>query len=299
MNKSKFSRYKNVLLLIAYTFGIFIVFISTGPTGSVDSSPFLPGDTFFMEMVCFYIVFIPIITIIASLLGYLLTPMFLFLFKVFLGRKMTYGIQENKDPGMFKDYFRGVFPALMAINFAMMFSTNDQFVFLFSSYAEYMQLYGISYILGYFVAFIVLLIFTMGISIAIFSPVWFLLDSGIVFLNRNLIEKKNTSEPVEGRAVGSYFLKFLKGYTGVGVIFTFIEFMSLTYNELRYQPQSILTFLIHVVLLPFFLSVANLPSIIVLDLLKKHRIKFTLKVARKLGITENVKIVFENIDKSD
>ncbi|MFX0003797.1 MAG: hypothetical protein ACFE9C_08985 [Candidatus Hodarchaeota archaeon] len=45
-------------------------------------------------------------------------------------------------------------------------------------------------------------LFTIGIAMALFSPIWFLLDAGISYSNQKKVE--NTEKLVESKSVGGY-----------------------------------------------------------------------------------------------
>ena len=62
--------------------------------------------------------------LIGILLGFLLTPLFLIVHKKIIGRNLIYGIQERPEPEKFKGTFKAFFPALMALNFALIYVFN-------------------------------------------------------------------------------------------------------------------------------------------------------------------------------
>ncbi|TFG11114.1 MAG: hypothetical protein EU535_07680, partial [Promethearchaeota archaeon] len=68
--------------------------------------------------------FIPILSIVAYFLGgYLFTPFLIYFHKKTIGRSFIYGIEERERPNLFKGAFRkSVFPALMAVNIAILLS---------------------------------------------------------------------------------------------------------------------------------------------------------------------------------
>ncbi|MFX0093548.1 MAG: hypothetical protein ACFFBD_17485, partial [Candidatus Hodarchaeota archaeon] len=49
------------------------------------------------------------------------------------------------------------------------------------------------------------------------------------------------------------------------------------------------------ILLPIFLAILTIPSIVLLDILKPFRIDYIRNIARKLGINKCVRISFEEI----
>jgi hypothetical protein len=150
----------------------------------------------------------------------------------------------------------------------------------------------------YVPAFLVLLMFTMGLGTLVFSPTWFLTDAGIVYSNEESVA--GTDEPVEGRAVGRRFTDFLRGYAGLGVVFSYIHFLSVYISELTIPPNPVdlVTFLMFFFGLPIFLLIATIPSLIIFDITKEHRIRFMRNFARKMGITDFVKVSFEKIKRS-
>ena len=57
-------------------------------------------------------------------IGYILGPLFLYFHKKIIGRKMEYGIIDKPQPNKFNSYFKGFFPALMAIEFGFVVALN-------------------------------------------------------------------------------------------------------------------------------------------------------------------------------
>ncbi|MFX1254800.1 MAG: hypothetical protein ACFFCZ_24525 [Promethearchaeota archaeon] len=56
--------------------------------------------------------------LIGGLIGFILSPMYLFIHQKIIGRKGIYGIEEQDQGSTFNKTFQAFFPALMAINFA-------------------------------------------------------------------------------------------------------------------------------------------------------------------------------------
>ena len=48
---------------------------------------------------------------------------------------------------------------------------------------------------------------------------------------------------------------------------------------------------------PAFMLIATIPSLIILDITKEHRIRYVRTVAGKMGITDFVEISFEKVDR--
>jgi len=155
----------------------------------------------------------------------------------------------------------------------------------------------------YMPGFLVLFMFTMGLGTLIFSPTWFLTDAGIVYSN---VEKvAGTDEPVEGRTVGGRFTDFLRGYAGITVVLSYIQFLSLYIPEEivpgielgLMNPSDIIATFVFFFGIPIFMLIVTIPSLIILDINKEHRIRFIRKIAYKLGIKDFVKISFEKIEQ--
>ena len=209
---------------------------------------------------------------IGILFGYILGPFFLLVHKKIIGRKMLYGIQEKSEPEQFKEYFKAFFPSLMAINFALLFSIED-FV---------MNIMILNRDEGFppLIAFVGLLPLMIGISFALFSPVWFLLDAGIVYTNKEKV--KNKRYPIEVRSVGGWYMYLLKGYAGIAVIIAYYVFI-ITVIE-AYGAKLHPSTPISLIPFPILLSLMLLIVIIALELTVDHRKRFILKFADKLGI---------------
>ncbi len=179
----------------------------------------------------------------------------------------------------------------MAINFALIIVLNEDMVGLILSpeaitiAANEAELFIISMLVSP--------LFTIGISMALFSPIWFLLDAGISYSNQKKVD--NTEKLVESKSVGGYYYNFLKGYVGIGVIIAYYQVIAEIFAEhIGLSPQFIINILIFALFM-FLLTIAAIPAVIILDLTKEHRIKYVRKRANKMGITESVEVVFRNI----
>jgi len=143
----------------------------------------------------------------------------------------------------------------------------------------------------------IVLIVTLGVAMAIFTPVWCLLDAGIVYSNKEKVKKK-PDKSVEGRTVGGWFINFIKGYAGIATLFTFYELILLYLTGWVYMPHLILALGLLFVPLPIYLSLLTIPSIVLLDISSKNRIKYIRSIARTLGIKDYVQISFEKVEKT-
>jgi hypothetical protein len=217
--------------------------------------------------------------------GYLLGPLFLYIHKNTIGRKMEYALTNVDDPTpeKFKGALKSLFPALLALNIAIIIGTNDSVKLLLMDPTKYNDPIYLLFMVLFFLGLIGF------IGIGLFSPVWMLLDSGIVYSNENQLKKKQI--PMEARSVGGWFLYLMKGYAGVSVILTFYELIS----ELIGAGQvNDIAGLIFFPLIPLIIVLLMLPAMIVLDATQEHRTKFILKYAKKFGITHQVVISFQN-----
>lgn len=202
------------------------------------------------------------------LMGYVLSPMYLTIHKKIVGRKMIYGIQDKPKPKKFTGTFKPLLPALMAINFSMMLLSIPELVDMITANQTESE-----------IIFITLsLTITIAIAMAIVSPTWFLADAGIIYTNKEIVE--GTIDPVEVRSVGKWYLGFLKGYAGIGVIFSFYTFI------INYSYLGIGVILLAV--FPFLITCYALPNMLLLDITRRHRRKFILKRAKKLGIVGDI-----------
>ena len=117
------SKYKKPLIVfgIYIALGLLLALTVTFLEGAdIEISPILPGETQNVELIFLFLIFYPLAAIIGGILaGYAFTPLFFFVHKKIIGRKMVFGIEERPDPEKFKQTFRGFFPALMALNFAL------------------------------------------------------------------------------------------------------------------------------------------------------------------------------------
>jgi len=108
-----------------------------------------------------------------------------------------------------------------------------------------------------------------------------------------------TDQPVEGRAVGGRFTDFLRGYAGLGVVFSYLQFLSVYVSEqiIPSNPIDIIVFLMFFLGLPIFLLIAVIQSLITLDIMREGRIRFVRNFAEKMGITDFVEISFEKVNQ--
>jgi hypothetical protein len=207
-------------------------------------------------------------------IGYVLAPIFLIAYRYTVGIRMTFGIQERQESRKLKITFRALYPALMALQIALMFSNNvvvQNFV-LSTSY----RVANTPVIPMATVGAIIPL--TFGIAMGIFSPIWFLLESGIVFTNKNKVE--GMRDPIEVRSVGGWYHYLLKGYAGISVIISYTFFVIGIVEAGDFNLGVII-----MVLLPLLMIFMAIPGFILLDMTDKHRQKYMRKIAGFIGIS--------------
>jgi len=115
-------------------------------------------------------------------------------------------------------------------------------------------------------------------------------DSGIVYTNKEKV--RNTTNPIEMKSVGGWYIGFLKGYTGISVIITFYSFVIELLSKLP-GDQFHFSIPLFLLLLPILLCLWAMPAILLFELTREKRRKFVLKWANKLDITEalNMEII--------
>lgn len=271
-------RYKTALItfipiLSMFLLVIVILSIFLGEEGIFEFSP--------VENMGFDVFLILLITWASALIGgivpgYILAPLLLVAHRYTIGLRMDYGIQNRERSETFKGSFRGFFPVLMAINFALMLSENSviQEFIVGSSGSSAQPL-----------TFNLLTSIIIGFSLAAFSAVWFLLEGGIVYTNRRLVREKDL--PVEVRGVGSWLNYLLKGYAGISVIISYYYFLvDFTEIMLSGTPNiGSVIFLITWPILPIAYALILIPVFIILDMTYPHRKRFIQKFAKKLNIS--------------
>ena len=253
--------------------------VSSPGTQSIDLSPLIPFENLFLELMVALTINTAVAVLSALIGGYALAPLYLLIHKT-LYRKVIYGIQEKAPPETFRETFSGWYPTLLAfhINSIIIISNDEIFTSILGpeilAFPAYYQ---------YVFSIITLMIFTLGIGLIIFSPVWFLLDAGIMYSTHKHVQ--GTRRPVEVRAVGGWFHDYLRGYAGFGVALAFI----LLLTEL-WEGEGLVNDLINLSWmfgLPLFSTLIVIPALIVLDKTGNHRIRYVRRIARRMGIADS------------
>ncbi|MBY9005935.1 MAG: hypothetical protein KGD63_04175 [Candidatus Lokiarchaeota archaeon] len=211
--------------------------------------------------------------------GYILTPLFLYVHKKIIGRKLIYGFQNRDQSNEFKKYFfKALFPALLTVHLCIIFSSNLNIQELILDNPSS------STIMNQMLTFSTLLPLFSGIGIAIFSPTWFLLDGGIVYSNKKKVEK--ISDPIEIRSVGGWYIYLMKGYAGISVFITYYDFFSRLLQEMDMSDPSFIMMIVTWPIMPLFIAFIMILALISLDMTFDKRRKFVRNVGNNLGISK-------------
>ena len=293
-------RYKKpIILFLVYLTILSALFLTLMPPFvGVDLYPLVYGKGA-IEWLLIMVVFWPLAAFIGGFFfGFLLIPIFLFIYKKTIGINMIYGIQEVPKSKEFKKSFRGLFPALMAINFSLMLSSNDELI------ESVVITFNLPSVMVVLLALLIFSIPTIGIAMALFAPVWSLLDAGIMYSNKEKIEKKNKEEALEGRTLGGWYMHVLKGYSGISTIVSYYFLILIFFRwigragEIVSIDRWIQIIISSFVFFPlmFLIAIAAIPTVILLDITKKYRIRYVKKWANRFGIKTNVKIIFQEMN---
>lgn len=274
-------------LAIIYMVPLAILMVLLPIINAEDASyTFLPGTTDGIQLFVLFLAAILVSIIVGTVLGYISAPVYLYLYKVINRRAMIYGIEERPQSDEFRTKFRGFFPGLMAINIGLVMAP-----FLMDIVLNSDILLTRSAASNLFMTVVGLLMFTLGPSVGLFAGAWFLKDTGIVCCNNEKV--KDTEELIEVKSVGGWFLRIFEGYAGIGVLFSYavimINFLGILGLELVDYLSIVLA-----VLAPVLIVMGLIPTQIILDMLKKHRKRYILKMAESMGIKEIVKLDFNN-----
>jgi hypothetical protein len=304
MTTSKIAKYRNLLILY-FVYIIFWIILTSilrsliFPDGTpVALTRFIPVDDVLVELILVFVLILPISGIIGTFFGgYILSPLIMIFHKSFYRSSKFYGIQSEPNNKKVKLLIPSIYPVLMAINLSFYFLTPEIISVILdanviSDLTVVMKIPVFLRLLGQ----TILLILTFGASTLLFSPVWLLKDSGIIFTTKYKVENSNESLLI--KSIGEWFQTILKGYAGIGVILTYTiviyDFITLYISNMG-QPGNILNIpsLILWLGLPFYLVFSTIPAVIVHDLIKKRRINYIRKIAEKIGIRDNAIVSFE------
>jgi len=249
-------------------------------------SPLIPFRDAGLEIGFISIMFLPLASIIGTLIGgYLFTPLFLYLHTKTFRNRYQYGIYLKPDYEKFKFTSQGLFASLMAINISLLLLNPDTVRFTLGNFSVSPEDLTPD---QYTVAFVILLIFTFIFTNLIFSPTWFLMDSGILYSNKSILNE--TNKPLEIRSIGRWYEQFLKGYAGVSVIISYVNFIIIFFIAAGNNLPLFIIALIMFIPFPIIMIIPSIPALIILDMIKEKRNNYILIKAKKLGITDTMDV---------
>jgi hypothetical protein len=302
MQITTFHRYRDAILIFIGVSILLFVFTVYGRNGMIedgvdvnrmDITTHLPFQRGWGGLIILILIIPVSATIGAWIGGYILTPLYLIFHQLFY-RKMIYGIQEVPRSKSFKHIFKGFYPALLSVNVnsIIIFSTTG---LLDKILVPSLLVPDVDFPIKYALGSIVLMMITIGLSMFLFTPAWFLIDSGIVYSTNKYVQ--GSGIPNEVRAVGGWFYDYIKGYSGFSVVFSYLQLILMFfYSEFQSGYTVDIVMFIFVLGLPLFITLLLIPSFILLDLTIEDRIRFSRGIAMRLGITQFVKAKFERMN---
>ncbi|MFX1575510.1 MAG: hypothetical protein ACFFB0_22465 [Promethearchaeota archaeon] len=301
--KGLLEKYRNLIIIyIVYIiFWFILIAILSNILGNAirtNLTIYIPINNLLVELALIFILILPVSGLIGLLVGgYVLSPIIMFLHKKLLGSKLHYGIQNESKKVSEKMFTRALFPILMAINISTIFITQPlvERILPVDTVNVIGGSQGLSSLLS-LLAESVLLMLTFGIALFLFSPVWFLKDSGIIYSDRKQVQQ--SQEMFTIKSIGDWFRTILKSYAGIGAIVTYTliiyNFVNVLIESMG-DPRFILNIpsIMLWIGLPFYLILSLIPTLICSDLIKNHRIKYIRRIGKNLGITQTAIISFE------
>jgi hypothetical protein len=300
MNKSRSKTYRNLMITYAFYVIFWIVLVSIlrdliRSETVIGLTPLIPLNDVLIELALLFTLIIPLSGIFGVVIGgYLLSPIILYLHKKLSGKKWEYGIQPGRIGKRRRLFTRGFFAILMAINLSSLFLTPEIVTRVLTNdiTTRITAADTIRTFLDY-MAENVLLMITFGLAILFFAAVWFLKDSGIIFTNKKV--NSSVNDPITVKSIGDWLYTILKSYAGIGAIFTYIL---LIYDFIAHLGEGVgfpgnIFNLISMILwlgLPFYLTFATIPSLILVDITEQSRIRYIQKISKKLGIQNEARV---------
>lgn len=277
-------------LIIFSVYCLFWVSISIAMTRILgygqNLSPIIPFKDIGLEIGFISILFLPLASISGALVGgYLFTPLFLYFHMKIFKNRYQYGINLKPDYGKFKFIAQGLFVSLMAINFSLLLLNPDTVRFTTGNFGASIEDLNPD---QYIIAFVIILIFTFAFTNLLFSPTWFLMDSGILYSNK--MKLNETNKPLEIRSIGRWYEQFLRGYAGVSVLLSYVEFITIFFIAADNNLPLFIIELIMFIPFPLILIIPTIPALIILNIIKEKRSNYILRKARKLGIIDTMEV---------
>jgi hypothetical protein len=264
-------------IIIYWSVNAFLIFISIFGFYNIPPNKittFIPFQNQYFEFVTIFIS-IPFSATIGALIGgYLVSPIYLFIHKS-LNPKMVYFIKEPVETGKFDQIFQGFYPALFAFNLNSLIIQGYPSIVKSILHSRFQE---VPFMILYSYGSVVLMMITIGISMIVFSPAFFLNDGCILYSSKKLVEE--TGRPIETRTVGGWFYGYFKGYAGLSVAFSYFLIVFNYISNVRMEYVFILFWFG----LPFFITVSIIPCFTFIDRIREHRMKYIQRLAMLMGI---------------
>ncbi|MFW9920230.1 MAG: hypothetical protein ACFFED_11565 [Candidatus Thorarchaeota archaeon] len=261
-------------LLVTFVFLVVVsIFFLVGPITEPAFTTLFPFNSLSIQAILIFISLI-VGTLVGIVLGWILGPVLLVLHATLVTRKKVYDIKTGSEQIGFKGFKRAFYPSLMAISIALNFATMPEIKAWLLDPAWLGSPGGAADASWPFVTLILLLIFTITISTGLFSGVWLLLETGLIYQTKETDDI--SSGPAETRSVGGWYRSIFGGYAGVGAIIGFYTFALIALSSDVHI--SIPAFLIP---MPIILMILSAPALILFDMTSEQRVKKLVELAGK------------------
>ncbi len=259
-----------------YTRSIIVFLIGTIPLAVVFLSMFMQGVI---------ILFFSVFAIIGALIGFALAPLYLWVYKKYIGRNHMFAMQSPDAMEHSHGISKGFFPAIMATNFSLLLVYEPSIMELLVSQGLFIPAEPASIALPFFL-FCSLLVLP---SFALFSAAWTIDEAGFLSMNRY--------GSFELQAVGKWFLAFLKGYAGISALIALYQFAftMFEYAMLGIGHWSIVFF---PAFLPLLSTVWVIPAVILVGVTVGKRKSYILGYAKRIGIRTEFELNIRRIEET-
>ncbi|MFW9909888.1 MAG: hypothetical protein ACFFEF_15075 [Candidatus Thorarchaeota archaeon] len=224
----------------------------------------------------------PVAAIIGTLIGFVLAPLFLWVYKKYMGRNNLFAIQDQGTMEKSHGVLMGFFPALMATNFTLSLIFNPTIMNLPIFQDYYLQWNSIIFL------FFALGALLQAPAFALFSAAWIIDESGIVMMSKY--------GSIELQATGKWYLALLKGYAGIGVLIALYQF---AFDFLgTYGSQVHWSALLFLFTLPIIVTLWVVPAIILVGATEGKRRSYILGFAERFGFKTEFELSIRRIEDS-
>lgn len=238
-----------------------LLFVGLGAISAIGTLPPITKlmNNFFLDIILIMIL-LPLYVIISAGISNLFLPIFIKIIKKRHGKgQALVRIKVEGQTSIKSSFIKSLYPALMAVSIAMVIAPFRNYLgFIFSPEI-------LSPILPS-VLFIMLFAFMLvPATTFIFNLLWSLNASGLFIIRKGQSDKPDENSYVQN--TGNFFLTYLKGFTGIGTIFSYtILYIDLVVNNLIIvSVQMILVSVVGILmigLIPIFLTLTITPGAI-------------------------------------